>query len=179
MPVCAMAQRREIAIIGVAHFNKGNGKAVDRGMGSVAWIAAARMAWGVVKDTEEPANRLFLPIKCNLAKDGVGLSYRIVDGDGAPQIAWSDAPETRTMDDILSAQQASRRSPKSDEAADWLRAMLADGAVAASVVQEQAKASGHGECALKNAKTALKVRSFAEGFGKECVWYWQLPEAAQ
>ena len=53
------------------------------------------------------------------------------------------------MDDILSAQQASRRSPKSDDAAEWLRAMLTDGAVAASVVQEQAKAAGHGKRAEK------------------------------
>ena len=62
-------------------------------MGSIAWVAAARAAWGVVRDTENPLNRLFLPIKCNLAKDNAGLSFQIVDGDGTPRLAWSPTAE--------------------------------------------------------------------------------------
>ena len=120
MPIADLGRERGIAIIGVTHFNKGSGKAIDRGMGSIAWVAAARVAWGVVKDTDDPTNRLFLPIKCNLSKDNAGWSFKIVDGDGAPRLAWSDTPETRTMDDILGAQ-PSKRAPRTDEAVKWLR----------------------------------------------------------
>ena len=68
-----------------------------------------------------PRNRLFLPIKCNLAPDVGGLSYGIVDVDGVPQIAWSDGPVTKTVDDVLAAQQGGNRSPKANEAIEWLR----------------------------------------------------------
>ena len=67
-----------LAIVGVTHFNKGNGgPAIGRGMGSLAWVAAARMAWGVVKSADDPTVRLMLPIKANLAADATGLSYKI------------------------------------------------------------------------------------------------------
>jgi hypothetical protein len=177
MPLVSLAQRRGPAIVGVAHFNKGNGKATDRGMGSVAWIAVARMAWGVAKDPEDSSNRLFLPIKCNLAKDTTGLSYTIIDGDdnGAPRVAWSAAPECRTMDDVLTDQQ-SRKSPKVNEAVDWLRNLLDGGRVPAADVWAAARANGHNERAVNAAKQSLKVSPYLEGFGKGGVWYWQLPE---
>jgi putative DNA primase/helicase len=176
MPLADVARRREISIIGNAHFNKGSGRAIDRGMGSVAWVAAARAAWGVVKDTDDPGNRLFLPIKCNLSKDTVGLSFRIVDAGMAPCLAWNDTPETRTMDDVLTAQQNSKRSPKTTEAIEWLRCLLADGALSVGVITEQGKAAGHDFRTLKNAKSTLGVKSYAEGFGKECVWFWELAQ---
>jgi hypothetical protein len=178
MPLVSLAQRRGAAIVGVAHFNKGNGKATDRGMGSVAWIAVARMAWGVAKDPEDNSNRLFLPIKCNLAKDTTGLSYRIIDGDvnSAPRVAWSAAPESRTMDDVLADQQSARKSPKVNEAVEWLSELLGAGRVPATEVWAAARANGHNERAVNAAKQSLKVSPYLEGFGKGGVWYWQLPE---
>jgi hypothetical protein len=176
MPLADLARRREIAMIGNAHFNKGGGKAIDRGMGSVAWVAAARAAWGLVKDPEDPINRLFLPIKCNLSKDTSGLSFKIIDGDGAPRLAWSDTPETRTMDDILGAQ-PTKRAPQTKEAMEWLNNMLSGGPVEANLIIERGQHAGHTKRTLYNAKTALGVLSTnPKGFGKDCVWFWELPE---
>ncbi len=176
MPLADLARRREIAIIGNAHFNKGGGKAIDRGMGSVAWVAAARAAWGVVKDTEDPTNRLFLPIKCNLAKDTSGLSFKIIDGDGAPRLAWSDTPETRTMDDILGAQ-PSKRAPKTDQAIQWLKDFLALGAVAQRTVEENGGRAGHNKRTLYNAKGVIGVKSFFDSASKS--WFWELPQGGE
>ncbi len=180
LPLTMMAQRRDIAIIGITHFNKGgNGPAVTRGLGSIAWTAAARMSWAVVRDTEDPANRLFLPIKCNLAADIGGLSYRIVDVDGVPQIAWSADTVNRTVDEVLSEQQGGRRSPKANDAISWLRDLLADGRMPGREVKEHAKDAGYSARMLDSAKDALKISPYVEGFGKGGVWYWQLPDTPE
>ena len=180
VPLTTMAQRRDIAVVGITHFNKGgSGPAVTRGLGSIAWTAAARMSWAVVRDTDDPRSRLFLPIKCNLAADISGLSYGIVDVDGVPQIAWSDAPVTKSVDEVLSQQERGSRSPRTNEAIEWLRELLANGRRPAKEIKDQAKAIGHPERAVNAAKVALGITPYAEGFGKDCVWYWSLPEATE
>ncbi len=180
VPLTTMAQRRDIAVVGITHFNKGgSGPAVTRGLGSIAWTAAARMSWAVVRDTDDPRSRLFLPIKCNLAADISGLSYGIVDVDGVPQIAWSDAPVTKSVDEVLSQQERGSRSPRTNEAIEWLRELLANGRRPAKEIKDQAKAIGHPERAVNAAKVALGITPYAEGFGKSCVWYWSLPEATE
>ena len=173
MPLAELARRREISIIGNAHFNKGNGRAIDRGMGSVAWVAAARAAWGLVKDPENPVNRLFLPIKCNLAKDTSGLSFQIIDGDGAP--AWHGAKRRRPGRWTTSSAQANnKRSPNTNAAVEWLKSFLADGDAAQKAVQDAANAKGYDYRILRTAKEVLGVRPYKLGFGKDAVWYWAL-----
>jgi putative DNA primase/helicase len=49
-----MAERRHIAIVGATHFSKGAGqRAVNSFIGSVAFIAAARAAFAVMKDSDD------------------------------------------------------------------------------------------------------------------------------
>jgi hypothetical protein len=49
-------------------------------MGSLAFAAAARAMWAIVKDADDMERRLFLPAKLNLAREPYGLAYRIEDG---------------------------------------------------------------------------------------------------
>ena len=93
-------------------------------------------------------------------------------------MAWSAAPECRTMDDVLADQQ-SRKSPKVNEAVEWLRNLLGGGRVPAADVWAAARANGHNERAVNAAKQSLRVSPYLEGFGKGGVWYWQLPETPE
>ena len=178
MPLSELACRLCVSIIGILHFAKGTGKAVDKTMGSVAWVATARAAWGLIRDPEDSSNRLFLPIKCNLAKDISGLSFRIIDcdGDGAPRLAWSNEPETRALDDLL-AEHSTKRAPKTTEAMGWLKSFLADGAAAQTTIMEAGGRLGYPQRTLNSAKLAIGAKSWRDG--KLEAWFWALPEGGK
>jgi hypothetical protein len=177
VPITTMAQRRGLAVVGVTHFNKGGngGPAINRGMGSQAWVAAARMAWGVVKSPDDPTVRLLVPIKANLAADATGLSYKIMDVDGIPRAAWSMDAITYTADDALAAQTNRHQSPKRRDVKAWLLNKLNGGAVPANDILSDGAAEGFSEKLLRWAKKELGVDSYSEGFGADAVWYWNLP----
>jgi hypothetical protein len=175
VPLTNMAQKRGLAVVGVTHFNKGGngGPAVGRGMGSLAWVAAARMAWGVVKSPDDPLVRLLVPIKANLSADATGLSYKIMDIDGIPRAAWSMDAVTTNVDDVLAAAQGRRhQSPKRRDVRAWLLAKLAGGTAPANDILNDGEAEGFSEKLLRWAKKELAVSSYAEGFGSSAVWYW-------
>lgn len=178
VPLTELASKHNIAVVGITHFNKGGGggPAVGRGMGSLAWVAAARMAWGIVKDAENPGTRLMLPIKCNIAGDVSGLSYSIVDRDGVPVVEWSPDAVRTTVDEALGAANANgKQSPKKRDVKAWLKAKLVGGAIPANDVLHDGQADGFSEKLLRWAKKEMNVSSYAEGFGSDAVWFWSLP----
>ena len=61
-PLSELVQRRQVAVVGVNHLNKSTagGPAIYRTMGSLAFVAAARAAWAVVKDKDDPAKPTLL-----------------------------------------------------------------------------------------------------------------------
>ena len=174
-----MAQKRGLAVVGVTHFNKGGngGPAIGRGMGSLAWVAAARMAWGVVKSADDPTVRLLLPIKANLAGDATGLSYKIMDVDGVPVAAWSTDAITTSADDALATQGGRQQSPKRRDVKAWLLAKLNGGTLPANDILHDGEDAGFAERLLRWAKKELGVGSFQEGFGRNAVWFWSAPDA--
>ncbi|HTH17370.1 MAG TPA: AAA family ATPase, partial [Magnetospirillum sp.] len=51
-PLAALAAKHGVAIVCVTHLNKsGSGPAIYRSIGSIAFVAAARAAWAVIKDS--------------------------------------------------------------------------------------------------------------------------------
>ncbi len=80
-PLGELAARHRCAVVVVTHLNKSSAtRALYRSMGSLAFMAAARAAWLVVKDKDDPARRLMLPLKANLIRDRAGIAFRIDDG---------------------------------------------------------------------------------------------------
>jgi hypothetical protein len=100
-PLKNWAAKHDVAIIFNTHVNKGgNGRAdaMARVMGSVAWVNAVRAAHLFAEDPEDPARRLFLPLKSNLAKPRRGLAYRIAgrtdELDGPAAVEWLGEVDT-------------------------------------------------------------------------------------
>jgi hypothetical protein len=91
-------------------------------MGSLAFAAAARAVWAVVKDRDDSQHRLLLPAKLNLAQDPDGLAYRIVKG----AVAWESEAVKMHADDAFAAEMAAaekklpRRGSERRDAAEWL-----------------------------------------------------------
>jgi putative DNA primase/helicase len=153
-PVAQMAARHGAAVVGITHFSKGGGtSAINRFIGSIGFIAAARAAFVVTTDpdSDDPARRLFVPVKNNLAPRGDGLSFRIeqclLDNEVlASRIEWGSDMVTRTADEILQA-----TSPTNDkltvEAENFLRELLIGGETLTEDVECEARAAAaRGRC---------------------------------
>jgi putative DNA primase/helicase len=188
-----MAERRQVAIVGITHFSKGAGqKAVNAFLGSIAFIAAARAAFAVMRDDSDETRHLFLPVKNNLAPLGQGLAFRLeqhmipgADGCGpASAVAWENLPVTRTADEVMAAN-AGTSAPHTAKAdcIEFLQIVLASGWISTTDIAAEAISAGlHAEGKqlrdnkpLREARTALKVEIRRDGFGKGAAYFWALP----
>ncbi len=173
-PLGAIAERHRVAMVAVTHLNKSNGgPAIYRAMGSLAFAAAARAAWVVSKDRDDPKRRLLLPMKNNIAPDTGGLAYRIEPGgvNGCPVVAWEPDPVQMSADDALAGDQKQGQGRTArDDAAHWLRDCLADGPMLAPEVLEKAMAARFSKRTIDRAKPLAGVLARKEAFGGGWVW---------
>ena len=172
-PLAKIASRRRVAIVAVTHLSKTGGtKAVYRAMGSLAFAAAARSVWAVVKDTTDPQRRLFLPAKLNLARDPDGLAYRIADG----RVEWETGMVKMHADDAFAAEAAAMDSkPKGaerKEAVEWLRERLASRPSPSKDVIEEAKELGFSQITLRRAYKEMGGKARKSKF--DGGWVWEL-----
>lgn len=77
-PIAKLAHDENCLILFVRHLNKGTGKALYRGGGSIAFTGASRGAYLVAKHPDDESIRVFSTLKMNLAPEGPSLTYRVV-----------------------------------------------------------------------------------------------------
>jgi putative DNA primase/helicase len=177
-PLGDLAARCGVAVVCVSHLNKGGGgAAIYRTMGSLAFVAAARAAWAVVKDRDDPAGnrRLVLPVKNNLGPDNTGLAYRLIDG----AVEWEPDPITMTADDALASSGDGTPGPepaRRTHAVAWLRELLADGEMEVEEIRREAGHAGFAWRMLQRAAGELGVCRQRTAFGGPLTW--RLAEAA-
>lgn len=173
-PLAEIASRFDLSIVAVTHLSKSGGaKAVYRAMGSLAFAAASRAVWAIVKDQDNPQRRLFLPAKLNLAQDPDGLAYRIVEG----KVVWELDPVRMHADDAFAAEMRTNngsgtRGSERREAAEWLREHLADGPKPASEVIEAGEQQGYSERTLRRAYKLIGQKTRKESF--DGPWLWEV-----
>lgn len=179
-PLGKLAEETNVAIILITHMSKsGGGRAIYRAMGSLAFIAAARSAWLIAKDKENPARRLFLPVKNNIGNDQIGHAYSLVDRDGVAVLEWEAAPITTSVDEAIRESEDQGKpgpAPEEREAAkEWLTGVLANGEVEVKQLKKEAIAAGVAWRTLQRAKTDLKVRSHRSTYNPK-AWVWRMPK---
>lgn len=180
-PLAILAAERNVAIVVVTHLRKGEGAAMHRTMGSMAFVAAARAAWIVCRDPQKPHRRLLLPLKNNLALDAAGLAYTIepLGPNGVPVICWSDDQVTIRADQALAdSPRPAPRDGERREVAEWLRKFLVDGPKSASDVRVAAEANGFSYATLRRAFRELGGEAIRTNDGMNVSWLWQLPADA-
>lgn len=173
-PLTNMAEQHDVAVVAVTHLNKGSGSAIYRSIGSIAFTAAARTVWAVMKDKNDPARRLMLPVKNNLGNDQDGMAYRAeTAANGSPVVMWEPDPVVIDINEALSAETDDTRSER-DEAVEWLQIELADGPVLVRELQKLAKQAGHSWSTVKRARSELEVTS--KKVAMQGGWRWHLPD---
>lgn len=174
-PLAKLASGHNVAIVLVQHLNKSSGgSAMYRAMGSVAFVAAARAAYIVTKDQNDPERRLVMPTKNNLAKDSTGLAYSVRTAEnGAPMIAWEMEPVTITADEALTPVPSDEEKSGTDWATSILEGLLSKGSMLVSEIKEETKAAGITEKMLRRAREKLGLKTHKSDF--KGGWVWSLP----
>ena len=173
-PLVQLAERYNMAVIGVMHLNKSPAsKAIYRGLGSVAFTAAARTVWLVSTDPDDPDSkrRLLTPAKHNILIEPTGLAFEIKNGC----VVFDEEPVTVTSNEALQGT-TTVIAPELDKAVTWLKEILRPGlSMASTEVTEQAKAAGISLSALRRAKQDAGVKSFQLRDGEGNRWFLQIP----
>jgi hypothetical protein len=171
-----IAQACKCSVLGLGHTTKGakDGHAVHALLGSTDYTAAARSVLLQGKDPEASRDAEALTIgglvhvKCNLAPLGPAIGFRIENGE----FTWA-AECDMTEEMILKGIKGSAM----EEAADFLRAELADGPVEQARIKQDAEVAGLSWASVRRAKERLGVASERRGVaGKRGGggWYWCL-----
>jgi putative DNA primase/helicase len=195
-PLGDLAQECNVAIASITHFTKRTGsastKAIDRIIGSIAFIAAPRIGFIVIADPDDPDRRLFLHIKNNISRPPQGLAFRVEQAVVASDekgdfvgsyIAWESEPVEKTADEALRPNVNSEQTAKAD-AVEFLSEVIAAGPVKVMHIEKQARAA----CLLgadqsigqskpfRSARKELGIVSYQPKGRKAGGWFWALPE---
>lgn len=193
-PLTTFAEQLGAAVIGISHFSKGTAgrDPLDRVTGSLAFGAAPRIVLGAARITEQSeegetrdGGHVLVRIKSNIGVSGGAIEYQfdqvqIEGGITASRVVWGKIIDGSARDILSQAEQTDEqydeRSAK-EEAAQFLRTLLADGPVDASQVYREAKDAGHAQRTLFRAKQDLRVQAVRDGHAKK--WMWRLPQGSQ
>jgi hypothetical protein len=181
-PLARLAEKHGVAIVIVRHLSKGGqANVLYRGGGSIGIIGAVRSGLMVGRDPEDPEGprRILAVSKSNLAAFPPAMAYHMEEaGNGTARIVWEGtshhtaAAITATMQPDDGEERTER-----DEAADAIRAALADGRrVQKDVLKEVREITGCSDSTIQRARRRLGVKSDREGFGPGSQVYWRLPD---
>ena len=147
--------------------------------GSLAFVAAARAAYLVAQDPENPGRRFFLPMKNNIGPDSAGLAFSIegatVQSTAGPLetslVVWDSEAVTTTADEVMRTHIPGHGSALR-EAEEWLRQTLSEQTPAAEIFR-MAKDAGISDKTVRRASDALGVVKGKTGM--KGGWVWSLP----
>jgi putative DNA primase/helicase len=175
-PLAALAERTRVAIIGIIHLTKDQQrKALYRALGSIAFVAAARVVLAIGKDPEDEDRRILVPVKNNLATPSPALAFTLKQGT----LEWYAEPVKGVDADALLSPAGDDRGERQDAKA-FLEELMVEGDVRATEALKAAKAHGVSERTLARARRDLGVGARrVGGAGKAGAWFWTLtPKAA-
>jgi AAA domain-containing protein/primase-like protein/DNA primase RepB-like protein len=190
-PLVKLIEEFGVLLLANNHLNKSGGKALYRILDSIAFVALGRTIHLVVEDADNRDNKKFICDKSNIGSKPLGLTYIIqkcwIDGEQGEQIetsriSWGTKHVDETADDALAADRDFDGRSSTDEAADFLATLLANGPVAVAEVEKQARAAGifggdsdigHSK-PFRSARRKLGVITRKAGMGDG--WVWELPK---
>ena len=174
------AKDHKVAVLGITHPTKAmQHKAMNAFTGSLAYVAASRLAFIALEDTELE-RKLFLPVKNNIGLRASGLGYRIIgvtlsNGLETAHVDWDGEPVSISADKALRELNEEGKKPHASELAEeFIKGFLKDGPKTVNEMNEAAKGlKQFSPRTLARARKKLGIEPEKEGmFGP---WLVRLP----
>jgi hypothetical protein len=175
-PLAALAERTEVAVLGVMHLSKGTQRpAIYRAIGSIAFAAAARLVFAVAADPQREHRRILVPVKSNLSATPEALAYSLAGG----ALAWDPQPVSDVdVNALLSGPGGTASDRETQPAAEQcIRELLDHEAwpMDSKDALAAGKAQGINARTLHRAARRLGIRILRKGFGPGGRWMWHRP----
>ncbi len=170
-PLVEIAQRRNVAVVVVAHTRKNKGgDPLEALAGSVAFVNLARSVLFVGRDPNDGERRVLTRVAGNLAADSSAVAFRITSGDdGRAMFAWEGTTDVEAWE-MLDATNP-KRSTKIASAMGWLKDRLAGGPVLQSIIQAEGDSYGFKTKTLREALARIGGKSEkSAAFGGPWEW---------
>ena len=173
-PLIRLAERHRCTLLMHRHLNKtGGNRAVYRGLGSIAFVAACRFAMLVARDPQTPGRCVLAQVRNSLAAPQPSLAYHIISADGAvPTVDWLGTSPL-SADALLTRATPGVQGPR-DKAADFLAQFLAAGPRTSRDIWQAAQKAGLSARTIERAKKGLGIRSRRVTTDGKTVSYWLL-----
>jgi hypothetical protein len=172
-PLATIAERHGCAMLAVRHLGKsrGGGHALNAGIGSIDFAAAARSVLLVGRDPDDEQKRAVVQTKNNLAPHGEAIGYKL-EGN---QFFWTGT-STLTAGRILSIVGNDEERSAVAEAVDFLRVTLSGGEREVDDVKAGARRAGITDATLRRAREQMKLKAIRQGApGTHQRFVWRLP----
>jgi hypothetical protein len=174
-PLAEFAERKRVTLLAIQHLTKSQrDRAIYRGQGSIAFLAAARSVLFVGTDPNdgEQRRRVLHCIKHNLAEEPPGALAFEVRHSAFEWLGESHVSIAALMDPDQSADDRSEL----DDAENYLTQLLANGPVKATMQYETAdREHGISPATLRRAKSKLNIKSVKGKGDAYSNWYWVGP----
>jgi hypothetical protein len=168
-PLVHLAEKHRCVMLLVRHLNKEGGPSVlYRGGGSIAFIAACRLAWLVGRDPQRDERCVLAQTKNNYAPKQPSLMYTL--SRVGPGIEWH-GPCAWSAADLIGR----RERPCRRRARDLLRQFLSAGPRQVFEVHEAARANRISRGTLRRAKGELDIRHERISSKGKRLDFWLLP----
>jgi hypothetical protein len=172
-----IAKKFSIAISYLIHFNKskGGGDARAAVSSSQEFSNAARSILLIGKDPNDETRRALIHRKHNYSPKGKAIGYQILGDKSDVNFAWL-GESTLTENEIVGTRGNETERGEQSEAVSFLENALADGRRKVSEVNAEAEKLGITENKLRTARAKLGIQPYSEGYGKDKIWFWELPK---
>ncbi len=175
-----VANKSKTAVLVVTHLNKSTGgNPINKITGSLAFAAAARAVYMVIKDEQDDQRRLFLTVKNNLAEDKSGYAFKVEGAEittptctlSTSKVVWEKEAISQSALEAL-RDQSDRGSGVDKKTIKWLEEYLKskpEGIQTEDLVRVAVK-NGISKRTLQRALKEAMVESISSGYGKQKVW---------
>jgi len=174
-PLIAALEELHIAWAAIAHLNKDQTRsALHRPGGSVAFVAAARLAFALAADPQNEDRRILACLKSNLCRKPDSLAFSFNED----RLVWESGPVVGMDAESLLRSSGSGDREEQTDAERVLNELLDDltlWPIDASQALAAGKANGIAERTLRRAAGKLGIRVARTGFGKSGRWLWHQP----
>jgi hypothetical protein len=171
-----LTREHNVATIVIRHARKsGSSRAIHRGLDSIDFTGAARSEL-LIGSTADAKQRAMIHIKSNVGPIGPPIEFKIEPGGLAGQFKIL-GESTLTAADFSAPEKGKGEDTALNDAQEFLKEMLVEGALPFTEIEEQRKIHGIASKTLQRAKQSLGIKSRQYRKDGKRWWEWRMDES--